>query len=102
MSAICVMYEAASAKWQTAGDGGTQSHRPDMKGIMRDRQRGHRRSVAMLSSNSFTFDTYWTLWITIFPSIPFWSPHGAVMTPVLGAAICFLAGKYSWDLFRRA
>jgi hypothetical protein len=49
----------------------------------------------MLSSISFTFDIYWALWITMFPSIPFWSPHGAVMTPILGAAICFLAGKYS-------
>ena len=49
----------------------------------------------MLSSISFTFDIYWTLWITMFPSIPFWSPHGAVMTSILGAAICFLAGKYS-------
>ena len=94
MSAISVMYEAASVKWQTAADGGTQSHWSVMKGIMRDRQRDYRRSVAMLSSISFTFDTYWTLWITMFPSIPFWSPHDAVMTPILGAAICFLEGKY--------
>jgi len=55
----------------------------------------------MLSSISFTFDIYWTVWITMFPDIPFWSPHGAVMTPILAAAVCFLAGKYSWDMFRR-
>jgi hypothetical protein len=95
------MCDATSTKRQTVGDGGTQSHRPFMRAIMKDRQRGYRRSAAMLSSISFTFDIYWTVWITMFPDIPFWSPHGAVMTPILAAAVCFLAGKYSWDMFRR-
>ncbi|MBT3536761.1 MAG: hypothetical protein HN478_22965 [Rhodospirillaceae bacterium] len=55
----------------------------------------------MLTSISFTIDTYWTVWITMFPSVPFWSPHGAVITPIIFAALCVLAGKYSWDLLRR-
>ncbi len=55
----------------------------------------------MLSSISFMFDTYWTLWMTLFPSIPFWSPHGAVMTLIAAAAFSFLAGKFCWDVFRR-
>jgi hypothetical protein len=55
----------------------------------------------MLSSASFLLNAYWTQWITLFPSIPFWSPHGAVMTPIFAAALCVLAGKYCWRLLRR-
>ena len=47
----------------------------------------------MLSSISFLFDTYWALGMTLFPSIPFWSPHSAVMTLIAVAAVSFLAGK---------
>jgi hypothetical protein len=94
---IVVEREATFPKRQTAGDGGTQSHRPSNV----DRQRGYRRRRAMLTSISFTIDTYWTVWITMFPSVPFWSPHGAVITPIIFAALCVLAGKYSWDLLRR-
>ena len=84
---IVVEREATFPKRQTAGDGGTQSHRPS--------------TVDRLPSISFTIDTYWTVWITMFPSVPFWSPHGAVITPIIFAALCVLAGKYSWDLLRR-
>jgi len=46
-------------------------------------------------------DTYWMLWTTLFPSVPFWSPHGAEMTLILAAAITVLSGKYCWNVFRR-
>ena len=55
----------------------------------------------MLSSISFTLNTYWIVWTTMFPSIPLWSPHGAIVTPIVFAALCFLSGKYSWSIFRR-
>ncbi len=55
----------------------------------------------MLSSINFMFDTYWTLWTTLFPSVPFWSPHGAVMTLIAAAAIGVLALKYCWTVFSR-
>lgn len=55
----------------------------------------------MLSSISFMFDTYWTIWSSLFPYLPFWSPHGAVMTPIIAAAVGVLAGKFCWHVFRR-
>ncbi len=55
----------------------------------------------MLSSINFMFDTYWTLWITLFPTVPFWSPHGAVMTLIAAAALSVLSGKYCWEMFKR-
>ncbi len=55
----------------------------------------------MLSSASFMFGTYWLLWTTLFPSIPFWSPHGAVMTLILAAALFVLIVKYFWKILRR-
>ena len=48
----------------------------------------------MLSSASFMFDTYWLLWISLFPSVPFWSPHGALMTLIIAAAFFVLILKY--------
>ncbi len=55
----------------------------------------------MLSSIAFTFETYWMVWTTMFPNIPFWSPHGAIITPILLAALCALMGKQAWHLWRR-
>ncbi len=55
----------------------------------------------MLASAGFLLDAYWTQWTGLFPSIPFWSPHGAVMSLILGAAFSVLAGKYVWRMLRR-
>ena len=48
----------------------------------------------MLSTFFFYMDNYWLAWITLFPSIPLWSPHGAVMTLIVSLAFAVLAGIY--------
>ncbi len=55
----------------------------------------------MLSSASFMFGTYWLLWISLFPSIPFWRPHGAIMALIFAAAVSFLILKYFWKVLHR-
>jgi hypothetical protein len=47
------------------------------------------------------FGTYWLLWISLFPSVPFWSPHGALMTLIVVAAAIVLILKYFWNLLHR-
>ncbi|MDP6690146.1 MAG: hypothetical protein QF384_11680 [Alphaproteobacteria bacterium] len=56
----------------------------------------------MLTSVSFYLDAYWMIWTGMFPSMPLWSPHGAVMTLIVGAAALVLGGAYCLKLFNRA
>ena len=55
----------------------------------------------MLPSINFMFDTYWTLWVSLFPDVPLWSPHGAVMTLIIAPALAILAGVYGWTILQR-
>ncbi len=56
----------------------------------------------MLTSVSFYLDAYWMIWTGMFPSMPLWSPHGAVMTLIVGAAALVLGGACCLKLFNRA
>ncbi len=55
----------------------------------------------MVSTIFFYMDTYWLAWITLFPSVPLWSPHGAVITPIVSLAALVLGGKYIMELVNR-
>ena len=55
----------------------------------------------MFTTIHFTLILYWTIWISMYPSVPYWNPHGAVMAPIVAAAISFLMGKYLVDLANR-
>jgi len=55
----------------------------------------------MFSTFFFYMDTYWLAWTTLFPSIPLWSPHGAVMTLIMSISLGVLAGIYIKRLVAR-
>ena len=38
----------------------------------------------------------WSKWNGLLADVPFWSPHGAITTLILLAALGFLAGRYMW------
>ncbi len=56
----------------------------------------------MFSTLFFYLASYWLAWTNLFPSLPLWSPHGAVMTPIIAAAFLVLAGKYLMTFVNRA
>jgi len=58
-------------------------------------------SFAMLMTVSFYLDLYWMIWTGMFPSLPLWSPHGAVMTLIVTAAALVLGGAYCLRMFNR-
>ena len=48
----------------------------------------------MLATISFYLSSYWLLWTSLFPSLPLWSPHGAVMALIVSSATVVLGGIY--------
>jgi hypothetical protein len=48
----------------------------------------------MLATIFFYLDSYWLAWTGLFPSLPLWSPHGAVMALIISLATVVLGGIY--------
>jgi hypothetical protein len=55
----------------------------------------------MFSTLFLHLASYWLAWTNLFPSMPLWSPHGAVMTPIVAAAALVLGGKYLMAVVNR-
>ncbi|MDP6563823.1 MAG: hypothetical protein QF578_03275 [Alphaproteobacteria bacterium] len=55
----------------------------------------------MLNSIAFQLESHWLAWAGLFPHLPFWSPHGAAMTLIVGAAVAVLGARYMWLLLHR-
>ena len=55
----------------------------------------------MLATFFFHMANYWLAWTGLFPTVPLWSPHGAVMTLIMTLAVGVLAAIYFKRLVAR-
>jgi len=55
----------------------------------------------MYSTFFFYLDSYWLAWANLFPSVPLWSPHGAVMALIVTLAALVLGGIFILNKLNR-